>query len=97
MFSYMMRRLLILIPLLFVISFVVYLGVALTPGDPVSYMIGPEAMQHLRPEELEKLKDALGLNRPIIVRFFYWFWGVLRGNFGYSLLDLLRQEDGDRA
>ncbi len=85
MFSYMVRRLLILIPLLFAICFLVYLGLQLTPGDPISYMIGPEAMQQLKPAELEKLKDALGLNQPFIVRFFYWLGGVLKGNFGYSL------------
>jgi len=81
----MVRRLLILIPLLFVICFLVYLGMFLTPGDPVSYMIGPEAMQNLKPAELEALKEALGLNQPFIIRFLLWLGGVMKGDFGYSL------------
>lgn len=85
MFAYMVRRLLILIPLLFVICFLVYLGMFLTPGDPVSYMIGPEAMQNLKPAELEALKEALGLNQPFIIRFLLWLGGVMKGDFGYSL------------
>lgn len=85
MFAYMIRRFLILIPILFVICFLVYLGMYLTPGDPVSYMIGPEAMQHLTQAELESLKDSMGLNDPFIVRFLLWFTRVLKGDFGYSL------------
>jgi peptide/nickel transport system permease protein len=84
-FAYMMRRLLILIPLLFVICFLVYLGMNLTPGDPVSYMIGPEAMQNLKPADLAAMKHALGLDQPFLVRFLIWLGGVLKGDFGYSL------------
>jgi ABC-type dipeptide/oligopeptide/nickel transport systems, permease components len=85
MTTYILRRILILIPMLLVISFLVFLGLALTPGDPVSYMLGPEAVANLTPAQLEAMKAALGLNDPLLLRYFKWLGNVLRGDFGYSL------------
>ena len=85
MAAYIVRRMLILIPMLLVISFLIYLGLALTPGDPVSYMLGPEAVANLTPEQLDAMKTAMGLNDPLLVRYFKWLGNVLRGDFGYSL------------
>lgn len=85
MLIYAIRRILVLVPMLLVISFLVYLGLELTPGDAVSYMISPEAMAELSPERLEELRDSLGLNDPFIVRYGTWLFGVARGDFGYSL------------
>jgi len=82
--TYTIRRLLVLIPMLVFISFLVYLGIDLTPGDAVSYMVSPEAMADITPQELNELRDALGLNDPFIVRYFRWLGGVVQGNFGYS-------------
>jgi peptide/nickel transport system permease protein len=85
MLAYTGRRLLILFPMLLVITFLVYLGLELTPGDAVSFLINPEAMADLSPEKLDALRESLGLNDPFIVRYFKWLWGILHGNFGYSL------------
>jgi len=85
MLSYAIRRMLILIPMLIVISFFIYSGLELMPGDAVSYMIDPEAAAELAPEKLDALRDSLGLNDPFILRYFKWFGGVLKGDFGYSL------------
>ncbi|MBT3677141.1 MAG: ABC transporter permease [Candidatus Marinimicrobia bacterium] len=80
-----MRRLLLLIPMLLVISFLIYLGLEMTPGDAVSYMLPPDALMNIKPAELEQIREALGLNQPFIVRYFIWLGGVLQGDFGYSL------------
>lgn len=85
MLSYTIRRLLILIPMLMLISFLIYLGLELMPGDAVSYMINPEAAAELSSEKLEALRGSLGLNDPFIVRYFIWLKGILKGDFGYSL------------
>jgi len=85
MFSYIVRRLLVLVPMLLVISFLVYLGLELTPGDPVSYMLGPEALANITPEQLDEMRDSLGLNDPFVVRYAHWLGNVARGDFGYSL------------
>ena len=85
MFVYFTRRLLYLIPMLLGISFLIYLGLELTPGDVLSYLLPPEAIADLKPEELIAMREALGLNDPFIVRYFYWLGGILQGDFGYSL------------
>lgn len=85
MLSYIIRRILILIPMLIIISFLIYLGLELTPGDAVSYIASPEAMANISPEKLEALREELGLNDPFIIRYFRWIGGVLKGDFGYSL------------
>jgi len=83
--SYILRRVLLLIPMALVISFLVYLGLDLTPGDPVSYMIPPDMYGSMDPERLQALRESLGLGQPFIVRYGIWLWGVLHGNFGYSM------------
>lgn len=85
MLNYAIRRLLMLIPMLLIITFLIYGGLELTPGDAVSYMVGPDALANMAPEKLEELRDSLGLNDPFLVRYFKWLGRVLRGDFGYSL------------
>ena len=84
MLTYIIRRILILIPMAFAICFLVYLGLELTPGDAVSYMINPDALGSMNPEQLEALRQSLGLGQPFHVRFWVWFTNLLQGNFGYS-------------
>ena len=71
--------------MILVISFLIYLGLELTPGDAVSFMLPPDALMNIKPAELEQIRDSLGLNQPFIVRYFLWLGGVLQGDFGYSL------------
>ena len=85
MLAYFIRRLLFLIPMMLVISFIIYLGLELTPGDAVSRMLPPDATINMKAEELEKIRESLGLNEPFIVRYFLWLGGLLQGDFGYSL------------
>jgi len=70
MTAYFLRRLLLLAPTLLVISFLIYLGLELTPGDAVSYMIPIEAMRDMTPEALNKMREALGLNDPFSYTLF---------------------------
>ncbi|PKL08023.1 MAG: peptide ABC transporter permease [Spirochaetae bacterium HGW-Spirochaetae-7] len=85
MINFIIRKILALIPMLVVISFLIFLGVELMPGDAVDFMISPEALSTVSPAELEALRDELGLNDPFIVRYFIWLANILRGDFGYSL------------
>jgi len=85
MIAYIIRRLLIMLPMLLIISFLIYLGLELTPGDPVSYMIGPEALATLSAEQINAMREALGLNDPFFIRYGKWLFNVIRGDFGYSL------------
>jgi len=85
MLTFIIRRVLILIPMALVICFLVYLGLELTPGDAVSHMINPDALGGMDPAQLEELRQALGLGQPFIVRFWIWLSSLLQGNFGYSM------------
>ena len=85
MLTFIIRRLLIVFPMLIIISFLVYLGLELTPGDAVSHMINPEIANQISPEQLLALRENLGLNKPFIERYFIWLSHVLRGDFGHSL------------
>ncbi len=85
MLSFILRRLLILAPMLLVISFLVYLGLELTPGDAVSHMIPPELASQVSPEEMNKLRESLGLNKSFLHRYGIWLSRALQGDFGHSL------------
>ncbi len=85
MATFILRRILITIPMLLVISFLVYLGLELTPGDAVSYMIDPEAAARMTEEEFAALREALGLNKSFLERYGIWLFSVLQGDFGHSL------------
>ena len=81
MIPYIVRRLLLLIPVLLIVGVIVFTLMHLAPGDPASMMLGREATG----EQKEALREQLGLDEPIPVQFVNWFWGVLRLDFGDSL------------
>ncbi len=80
MLSYIGKRMLSLIPVLFVVSCVVFLVVYLIPGGPATALLGMEAT----PAQIEELNTELGFNRPFLVQYADWFSGVLRGDWGES-------------
>ena len=64
MSNYIIRKILTLIPMMLVISFLIYLGMELMPGDAVDFLIPPDALSTMSPEQLNAMRDALGLNDP---------------------------------
>lgn len=80
MTKYIMKRLLEIVPVLLIITFVVFILVYHT-GDPVSMML-PEDASH---EERENLREALGLNDPFLVQYGNFLKNVFTGDFGISL------------
>jgi len=83
--QYILKRLLMMIPMALVITFLIYGGLELTPGDAVSHMIPPDQLANVAPEQMEALREAYGLNDPFLVRYFNWLGQWLKGNFGYSI------------
>ncbi len=81
MTAYIIRRLLLLFPVLLIVGIVVFTLIHLTPGDPASVMLGREATQ----EQKDALREQLGLNEPLHIQFVNWFGNVLRLDFGDSL------------
>ena len=76
------RRLLRLVPVLFLVSLGTFFLVTLIPGDPALSILGPEAT----PEDLERVRTELGLERPVVERYFDWLGDAVRGDLGHSLL-----------
>jgi peptide/nickel transport system permease protein len=79
--AYIIRRLLLLIPVLLIVGIVVFTLMHLIPGDPAAVMLGRDATL----EQKEALRERLGLNEPIPVQFVTWFGNALRLDFGESL------------
>lgn len=82
--KYIGKKILMMIPMLFVISFLVFFALDLTPTDPIQYMVSPDMANNV--DQIEKLREHLGLNDPLIVRYGRWIWQVLHGDFGYSIV-----------
>lgn len=85
MLKFSLKKILAMFPMALVISFLIYLGLELTPGDAVSYMIPPDQIANVSPEKLAALRDLYGLNDPFIVRYFRWLFELVQGNFGFSI------------
>lgn len=79
--KYILKRLLSMIPAVFVVSVVIFLIIHLTPGDPAAVILGDQA----DPEAIAALRKALGLNDPLPVQYLRWLGGVLQGDLGQSL------------
>ena len=83
MLRYIGKRLLMLIPVLIAISLVSLIIIDLTPGDPARILLGTQATE----EQVEELRDELGLNDPFFVRWWKYVSNiVIRGDFGTSLM-----------
>ncbi len=80
---YVFRRLLQLIPVLFVVGTVVFFAFRIVPGDPAQLALGVDAT----PEALAALRHEFGLDRPVLVQYAIWLGGVLRGDLGISRLE----------
>lgn len=86
--AYVLRRLITqLIPVLFVASILIFVSVRLIPGDPVAAAIG-DAMGGVDAETYERLREELGLTRPIYEQYWIWLGDVLTLEFGDSLTGL---------
>jgi peptide/nickel transport system permease protein len=78
---YILRRLLHLLPILFIVSFAVFSMLLLLPGDPTIALLGENASQAQR----EALKHAMGFDQPIPLQYLHWLSSFLSGDFGRSL------------
>ena len=79
--NFLLRRLLLLIPVLWGVATLVFLLLHFIPGDPVDMMLGDSALGTDR----EILRDQLGLNDPLIVQYLRYFGDLLQGDWGTSL------------
>ncbi len=93
MLKYALRRLLVLIPVLFLVTILISSLIYFSPGDPVRVMLGLRAQE----EAVATIRAELGLDKPYHIRYLNWLGNAVRGNLGRSLqrnekvLDLIRE------
>ena len=80
MHKYIFKRLLALIPVLFIVSVVIFMLIHLVPGDPAAMMLGDKAT----PEQIANLRHTLGLDQPLLTQYFNWIADIFRGDLGTS-------------
>jgi peptide/nickel transport system permease protein len=81
--AYILRRILVSLPLLLVIAVSTFVFINLAPGDAIDAMIDPQELE-ADAKDLERLREAMGLNRSVPERFVVWLGQIVRGNLGYS-------------
>lgn len=83
MLKFILKKLAMMIPMLIVISLVVFMGLRSTGIDPLTFMVPPE-VQSQSPEIVEQLREDLGLNDPLLMQYFRWLGNLLKGDLGLT-------------
>jgi peptide/nickel transport system permease protein len=81
MLSYILRRILSTLPVMGIVAMFVFSLLYITPGDPAAVIAGDQAS----PADVERIRQGLGLDRPFLVQFGAWLWGILHGDLGISI------------
>lgn len=79
---YILRRTVLILPTLLGVSILVFLLARLAPGDPVHAVLGSDYTD----AQATELRRSLGLDRPLIVQYGDWIWGVFKGDLGRSIV-----------
>ena len=79
--KYVIKKIITLIVALLLISFIVFLAFSVLPGDAALAKLG----QNATPERIAALREQMGLDKPVLIRYFLWLGNAFRGNFGESL------------
>jgi peptide/nickel transport system permease protein len=81
MLAYTGRRILATIPVMGIVALFVFSLLYIAPGDPAAIIAGDQAT----PEDVDRIRASLGLDRPFLIRFGEWVWHVLHGDLGISI------------
>ena len=80
MLKYIVKRILMLIPVLLGATFIVFTVMDMTPGDPAVSKLGVDATA----EQIEELRESMGLNDPFLLRYGRFIWNLVQGDLGTS-------------
>src|SRR4051794_22812790 len=81
MLAYIVRRIIATIPVMAVVALFVFSLLYVAPGDPAAIIAGDQAT----PEDVDRIRATLGLDRPFLVRFGGWPWQILHADLGTSI------------
>ncbi|MEO1197612.1 MAG: ABC transporter permease [Pseudomonadota bacterium] len=85
MWMFIARRVLSTIPVMAIVAFIIFMMLRLSPGDPATVIAGDYAS----PQDIERIREQLGLNEPIFIQFFTWIGQLMRGDLGISIFSNL--------
>ncbi|XQY92879.1 nickel/cobalt ABC transporter permease [Metabacillus sp. HB246100] len=85
--SYIVRRILIAVPLLLTISFLTFILINLSPLDPAEVVLQAQGVPEITEDLLEETKEELGMNKPFILQYFDWLFATLQLDFGESYIN----------
>ncbi|HUP35290.1 MAG TPA: ABC transporter permease [Candidatus Limnocylindria bacterium] len=83
--TYILKRLLLIVPTLLGVAAIVFLIMRVIPGDVALMILGGDDGGQINQQQVDALRSQLGLDQPLIVQFGTWLWGVVRFDFGDSL------------
>lgn len=83
--QYLANRFLSMIPVVFLVTLFVFIMGHMMPGDPLLQLLPPEEAQQLSRADLERMRAAYGLDRPMFVQYGEWLTQLVQGDFGLSL------------
>src|SRR3954453_5823351 len=81
--TYLLTRLALVVPMVFILLTFVFLLMRVAPGDPISASLGG----HVPPAVVNQIKHQLGFDKPLYVQYGNYLWDVVRGNFGTTITD----------
>ena len=81
MTEYIARRIVLMVPVAFLVTVIIFVLVRMAPGDPVLTYAGEER----DPEQLAEIRRSLGLDEPLPIQYFYWLGRAAQGDFGRSI------------
>lgn len=79
--NYLLRRIVALVPVMFIVAVAVFMLIHITPGDPAAFLLGPDAT----PADIQRVRAQLGLNEPLLTQFAIWLRRVVTGDLGHSI------------
>ncbi|MDL2217450.1 ABC transporter permease [Christensenellaceae bacterium OttesenSCG-928-M15] len=85
MLKYFIKRVLTLIPMTLVISFLMFMALEFTPGDPLTASLSPDLISTMTEAELDAMRESMGLNDHMLVRYGNWLVNLMKGDMGYSI------------
>ena len=81
--TYVVKKLLIGIPVIFGVTIILFYIMYMLPGDPIKLLLAGE---RVTPAKIEELRRAWGLDQPVYIQYFYWLSHVVRGDLGVSIV-----------
>src|SRR3989304_10610068 len=93
--NFLISRLLLTIPRVLILITMVFIVMRVLPGDPIRSQLGPKVSE----ADADRIRESLGLNRPIVVQYFDFIWKMVTLNFGNALTQggrPIRSELGER-